>query len=102
VRWAPNPTPCLICGKALDSACATITPYDTRLSGFTGYQSNQPSGGTYFETYGNYGSTLFDSFGTERMEISICDTCLRPRLHRVRIIQITHRVRCEASDEPRA
>ncbi len=38
--------------------------------------SNPPNDATYWQTSGNYGSTVFDS-PTERLETYICDVCLK-------------------------
>lgn len=40
-----------------------------------------PIGGTAFRTYGHYGSTMFDPMDASFLEIVICDTCLKDRLH---------------------
>lgn len=38
---------------------------------------NHPSGGVACHSYGNYGSTVFDSiFGEEHLVFFICDECL--------------------------
>jgi hypothetical protein len=60
--------PCMICGRDLKAAAPG--------------SQNQPSGGTYFLTYGNYGSTVFDPLGVSVLEISVCDGCLRERAGR--------------------
>ena len=48
-----------------------------------GTDDRQPSGGTVFRAYGNYGSTVYDPGGSmlgsdrrEWLEINICDNCL--------------------------
>jgi hypothetical protein len=70
--------PCIVCGTELRQA---ITDSDDR----------QPSGGTVFRSYGNYGSTLYDpspaSAGRERLEVNVCDPCLRARFTRVLYVQ---------------
>lgn len=61
------PTPCFVCGKVLESAAndeafATV-PYE----------------GTQFNTYGHYGSTIYDPnfVGVDQwLELNICDECL--------------------------
>lgn len=65
----------------------------TAILGSTGIQCNQPSNGTAFHTSGNYGSTIFDSFDGARLDIAICDDCLRPRMDRTRVIETTQTVR---------
>jgi hypothetical protein len=61
--------PCIICGTTLTNAF--------------GDSVNQPSEGTEFQTYGHYGSTVWDSFGGEEIAINICDECLRTRTDRI-------------------
>lgn len=50
--------------------------------------TNQPDGGTAFETHGHYGSTAFDPMDGSIIEVSFCDECLthlraRPRRWRL-------------------
>ena len=40
-----------------------------------------PIGGTAFRTYGHYGSTVFDPMDDSFLEIVICCSCLKNRLH---------------------
>jgi hypothetical protein len=40
-----------------------------------------PIGGTAFRTYGHYGSTVFDPMDASFLEIVICCSCLKDRLH---------------------
>ncbi len=42
-----------------------------------------PYEGTLFFSSGHYGSTAFDSFEGERLEIIVCDACLITRRNRV-------------------
>jgi len=40
-----------------------------------------PIGGTVFRTYGHYGSSVFDPMDASYLEVVVCDSCLRSRLH---------------------
>lgn len=54
--------PCLVCGVVLPN----VDPESV----------NQPSGGTYLQSHGSYGSTVWDPFDGSFLEFSICDDCL--------------------------
>lgn len=41
---------------------------------------NPPDDATAWQTSGNYGSTMFDSFNTHQLEIYICDVCLKKKM----------------------
>ncbi len=41
--------------------------------------SNPPNDATYWQTSGNFGSTVFDSMGEEILETYICDECLKKK-----------------------
>jgi len=54
--------------------------------------SNPPDDATYWQTLGNYGSTVFDGgeFTGERLEMFVCDSCLKEKAHLVyhyRVVQ---------------
>jgi hypothetical protein len=68
---AMNPLACLVCHGPLEHAFPDTVP-DRH-----GYVENQPSDGVAFETAGNYGSTAYDQLDGERLQIAVCDTCLR-------------------------
>lgn len=76
-----NPLPCLVCGCVLAHAAGPLGgEVDER-----GFALNQPSGGTAFSTGGHYGSTVFDPMGSgERLDIAVCDPCLKERWERTR------------------
>lgn len=57
--------PCIICGKELESV---IMQDSDELEA-------QPHGGVMCQTYGNYGSTVFDPFNG-MLAFNICDNCL--------------------------
>lgn len=59
--------PCIRCGKHLENAIENDDEPELH---------NQPYNGTAFSTGGHYGSTVFDSFEGESIEINVCDTCL--------------------------
>lgn len=63
-REGSMPTPCIACGKALDSA-ANDPAFD-----------DVPYAGTKFRSGGHYGSTVFDSFDGFSLDIVVCDECL--------------------------
>ena len=54
--------PCIVCGKALRNV------FDDA--------GNQPNDGVVLTTHGNYGSTVYDSFTGEFLEVNLCDPCL--------------------------
>lgn len=69
-----NCVPCFVCGKELESAFGDLE-----------CDTNQPSYGVAFDTTGNYGSAFFDSVDNDhRIEIAICDECLKTNKHRIR------------------
>jgi hypothetical protein len=72
-----NPVPCIICGKELSHAFGRFLD-EPEIT-------NQPNDGVACVSYGNYGSTVFDSFDGQRIEFAICDICLVERWERVRI-----------------
>ena len=39
-----------------------------------------PIGGTMFQTYGHYGSTVFDPMDASYLLIVVCDECLKTRM----------------------
>lgn len=60
----PTPTvPCLACGRELE-------PVDAEAE-------NQPYEGVVCKTWGQYGSTEYDSMDGHFLEFNICDPCLR-------------------------
>lgn len=64
-----NVLACFKCGCDLDYAGGERVAPERR---------NQPSGGLYFRTFGNYGSTFFDPFRDSAfLEIAVCDECMR-------------------------
>jgi hypothetical protein len=65
-------TNCIICGTEVDN-------WDIAYP--EGSNVVHPIGGTAFRTYGHYGSTVFDPMDASFLEIVICDTCLKDRLH---------------------
>lgn len=49
------------------------------------YEEMQPISGVHFRSYGNYGSTIFDTCGSgEYLDIAICDVCVAYRHDRLR------------------
>lgn len=73
-----TPTPCLVCGKALDAAANDK------------HFATTPYAATQFTTLGHYGSTVFDpniSSVEEMLEINVCDDCLVERTDRVVLLR---------------
>jgi len=64
--------PCFKCGKTLD-----------QVFGSKGASANQPSEATVFDSEGQYGSTYFDPMDGQRIEINICDECLKDYPNRI-------------------
>lgn len=60
----PGLLPCIVCGAELEPAFKDSTAV------------NQPYRGTVFYTHGQYGSTVFDEMGREKLEITVCDRCM--------------------------
>lgn len=54
--------PCVRCDRPLTNEFDEMT--------------NQPSGGTAFESEGHYGSTAFDPMDGSFIEVNLCDECL--------------------------
>ncbi len=72
-----NKIECLVCSKELDNM-----QYD----GQDGKPIEvHPMGGLHFQTYGHYGSVIFDPLGTgESLDVAICDLCVMKNLDKVR------------------
>lgn len=67
--FANVPAPCIVCG---------VTPEPVEPG------SNQPYAATEFQTFGHYGSTVFDPMDSdEALTINVCDACLSERSSRV-------------------
>lgn len=89
-----NPIPCIVCGVELDHAAGGFTYPETEII------VSQPNNGVAFSTSGNYGSTLFDSIdGKERLEIVVCDECIRNNRDRTRILKILRESRYDIQVE---
>ncbi len=58
---------CIACGRELES----VFPDDSPAS------INQPAHGLAFSTHGHYGSTVFDPGDGSRLEINVCDPCVK-------------------------
>lgn len=65
--------PCIVCGSPLESA-----------TGMT--DNNQPSRGLAFLTNGHYGSTFFDPMDGTRLEINVCDECMKKAVVRKAVL----------------
>jgi len=55
--------------------------------------NNPPNDATYWRTYGNYGSTVFDGgeFTGEQLEMYICDECLKKKSQHVYHFKVVNR-----------
>jgi hypothetical protein len=42
-----------------------------------------PTGGLHFQTYGHYGSTVFDPVDGASIDIAICDACVSKRITKI-------------------
>lgn len=65
---------CIACGAELKSALSED------VQGMYGVD-NQPYAGTAFESHGHYGSMFFDPMDGSKIEINVCDDCLREHDH---------------------
>jgi len=72
-----NELPCIVCAKVPESVENGI--YDNFI--------NTPYAGTVFTSEGHYGSTVFDPMNflgrSCRLEITVCDECLKVLKNRV-------------------
>ena len=73
--------PCIVCGARLQNAFPSA--------------DNQPSDGTAFYTYGHYGSTFFDSFDGQQIEINVCDPCLTKHTDKIVWRRAKRAITCE-------
>lgn len=73
-----DPLPCIVCGYQPDTA-------------FNGCTGNQPYKATAFTTGGHYGSTFFDPMDESRIEINVCDECLRKAVDKKQILYYRNR-----------
>ncbi|KKM79706.1 hypothetical protein LCGC14_1347180 [marine sediment metagenome] len=71
--WMMASLPCVVCGRTLQNV-------------FEG-SVNQPSGGLAFTSGGHYGSTVYDPFNDESLELNICDECLTKASSTLRILR---------------
>jgi hypothetical protein len=73
---------CIICGKKVSKAYRITNPDSPRNN-----QHMQAVGAAVlFNANGNWASSIWDPLDEHiRMEIAICDRCLKPRLHRTYI-----------------
>lgn len=54
--------PCIICHRPLENVY--------------GEANNQPYGGLAFQSYGHYGTAVFDPLDNSYLEINVCDSCM--------------------------
>lgn len=73
--------PCIVCGTLLKNCWSD--------------SDNQPSEGTAFHTSGHYGSTFFDSFDGQQIEINVCDPCLRKHTDKIAWRRAYRGIECE-------
>lgn len=68
---------CFCCDKELDNM-----HYESRNK--ESYVYVHPMGGLHFQTYGHYGSTVFDPMDGSSLDIAICDECVMLRKEKIR------------------
>jgi hypothetical protein len=73
---------CIVCNKELESAV-----------GEDG--NNQPYGATTFQSYGQFGSTIFDPMDGTYIEINVCDACLNEKKDSVYHVREHKQIECE-------
>jgi len=56
--------PCIVCGTKLENV-------------FQEMESNQPNEATCLFTEGHYGDTFFDPGSGEKLEVNICNPCMK-------------------------
>jgi hypothetical protein len=66
--------PCLVCGKQLKNLTSSI-------------DANQPTEGTAFATSGHYGSIYDPMEGSRKIEINICNPCLKTAQQQQRVLE---------------
>jgi hypothetical protein len=59
------PLPCIVCRRELEN----LFPREV--------STNQPNGACTFTSHGQYGSTVFDECDGSKLEINVCDDCLK-------------------------
>lgn len=69
--------PCIVCSRELREVIEE--------RGMTG-TVNQPDGGVAFESYGHYGTTVFDPMDGTRLEVNVCDECLTEAAKKGRVL----------------
>lgn len=68
---------CIICDKELDNM-----HYKSRLK--DSYVYVHPMDGLHFQSYGHYGSSVFDPMDGSSLDIAICDECLLKHKDKIR------------------
>lgn len=74
--------PCFKCERPITKTVGGIGGQTQDINGNVGFW-RVPYGATIFSTYGHYGSTFWDSFNGERVQINICDECLNVHLDKM-------------------
>lgn len=67
---------CFKCEKLLDNK-----HYQSKLK--DSYVYVHPMSGLHFQSYGHYGSTVFDPMDGSSLDIAICDECLKKHKHKI-------------------
>jgi len=67
---------CFCCDKELDNM-----EYESRNGK---YVYIHPMDGLHFQTYGHYGSTVFDPMDGSSLDIAICDECVIKKQDQIR------------------
>ena len=68
---------CFCCDKELQNM-----HYGSRLK--DSYVYVHPMGGLHFQSFGHYGSTMFDPMDGTSIDIAICDECIKLRRDKIR------------------
>lgn len=71
------PVPCIVCG---------FQPKSAVPENVSGGPINQPHDATTFQTTGHYGSTVWDPMTGQKLEINVCDECLKKAGKQGRVI----------------
>lgn len=64
------PFPCIVCGRDF---CNVVSVESC---------ANQPYEGAVFTSHGNYGCTVFDEIDGAKLEVNVCDDCLKEARNR--------------------
>lgn len=72
---------CVVCEKQLMSAGTNHGEAEMELH-------DPPDNGVHFTTSGNWGSTVFDTWGSSYLEGNICDECLKDKADKGLLVEV--------------